>query len=47
MGHYPDSLYLLVSLDPAEADEATSAPSLRAWRIVEGGVHEVEVRIGG
>jgi proteasome lid subunit RPN8/RPN11 len=45
--HYPDALYLLVSLDPAEADPGTGAPSLRAWRIVDGGVHEVEVRIGG
>ena len=45
--HYPDSLYLLVSLDPAEADPATGDPSVRAWRIVDGGVHEVEVRIEG
>jgi [CysO sulfur-carrier protein]-S-L-cysteine hydrolase len=45
--HYPDSLYLLVSLDPAEADPATDDPSVRAWRIVDGGVHEVEVRIEG
>ena len=27
--HYPDSLYLLVSLDPGEADPATGAPSVR------------------
>jgi proteasome lid subunit RPN8/RPN11 len=39
--HYPDALYLLVSLDPAEADPATGAPDLRAWRIIDGGVHEV------
>lgn len=45
--HYPEALYLLISLDPAEADAATGAPSLRAWRIVDGGVHEVEVRIDG
>ena len=45
--HYPDSLYLLVSLDPAEADPATGSPSLRAWRVFDGGVHEVEVKIGG
>lgn len=45
--HYPDSLYILVSLDPGEADPATGAPSLRAWRIVDGGVHEVELRIDG
>ena len=39
--HYPDALYLLVSLDPAEADPVTGAASVRAWRIVDGGVHEV------
>jgi proteasome lid subunit RPN8/RPN11 len=39
--HYPDSLYVLVSLDPSEADPSTGAASLRAWRIVDGGVHEV------
>jgi proteasome lid subunit RPN8/RPN11 len=38
--HYPDSLYLVVSLDPSEA-AADGTPSLRAWRIVDGGVHEV------
>jgi [CysO sulfur-carrier protein]-S-L-cysteine hydrolase len=43
--HYPDSLYLLVSLSPAEADPATGAESLRAWRIVDGGVHEVTLTI--
>ena len=45
--HYPDSLYLLVSLDPREADPKTRAPSVRAWRIVDGGVHEVALRIDG
>ena len=45
--HYPDSLYVLVSLDPAEADPATGAPSVRAWRIVDGGVHEVALTIDG
>ena len=45
--HYPESLYLLVSLDPAEADPSTGAPSVRAWRIVDGGVHEVQVTIDG
>lgn len=39
--HYPDALYLLVSLDPAEADPTTGTASVRAWRIVDGGVHEV------
>jgi [CysO sulfur-carrier protein]-S-L-cysteine hydrolase len=40
---YPEALYILVSLDPAEADPVTGRPSLRAWRIVDGIVHEVEV----
>jgi len=44
--HYPDSLYLLLSLDPSEG-AADSTPSLRAWRIVDGGVHEVELTIDG
>jgi proteasome lid subunit RPN8/RPN11 len=39
---YPDALYLLVSLDPAE--ERAGAPSVRAWRIVDGAVHEVAIR---
>ena len=43
--HYPDSLYVLVSLSPAEADPATGLESLRAWRIVDGGVHEVRLSI--
>ena len=41
--HYPDSLYLLVSLALEETDLATGEPSLRAWRIVDGRVHEVTV----
>ena len=45
--HYPDALYVLVSLDPAEADPATGSPSVRAWRIVDGGVHEVELVVDG
>ena len=45
--HYPDSLYVLVSLDPGEADPTTGAPSVRAWRIVEGGVHEVAITFDG
>ncbi|HSL98115.1 MAG TPA: M67 family metallopeptidase [Candidatus Deferrimicrobiaceae bacterium] len=43
--HYPEALYLLVSLDPAEADPATGAESVRAWRIVDGGVHEVALAV--
>jgi proteasome lid subunit RPN8/RPN11 len=41
---YPEALYILVSLDPAEADPATGAESVRAWRIVGGEVTEVPVR---
>jgi proteasome lid subunit RPN8/RPN11 len=43
---YPDALYLLVSLAAEEADPITGAPSLRAWRIVDGVVHEVAIRPG-
>lgn len=45
--HYPDALYLLVSLDAAEADPATGQASLRAWRIVDNAVHEVQLTIDG
>ena len=45
--HYPDSLYILVSLDAGQADHATGEPGIRAWRIVHGGVHEVAVSIDG
>jgi proteasome lid subunit RPN8/RPN11 len=45
--HYPDALYVLVSLSPAEADPATGLESVRAWRIVHGGVHEVTLSIDG
>jgi [CysO sulfur-carrier protein]-S-L-cysteine hydrolase len=45
--HYPEALYVLVSLAPSEADPATGAPGIRAWRIVDGSVHEVEVAIVG
>lgn len=34
---YPDALYLLVSL--------SEVPALRAWRIVGGQTHEVELRV--
>ena len=36
LAFYPDALYLLVSLSDDEADPATGAPGLRAWRIVDG-----------
>lgn len=41
LAFYPDALYLLVSLSEDEADPVSGAPSLRAWRIVDGTVHEV------
>ena len=41
LAFYPDSLYLLVSLDAAEADPTTGQPGIRAWRIVGGQVFEV------
>lgn len=44
LAFYQDALYLLVSLSDAEADPQTGAPSLRAWRIVDRGVHEVGLR---
>jgi [CysO sulfur-carrier protein]-S-L-cysteine hydrolase len=37
--HYPDALYILVSLGPE--------PGIRAWRILDGAVHEVELSIDG
>ena len=40
---YRDALYLLVSLDPAQADPATGEPGVRAWRILDGAVHEVQL----
>lgn len=43
LAFYPDALYLLVSLDEDEADPATGEPSLRAWRIVDGTIHEVGI----
>jgi proteasome lid subunit RPN8/RPN11 len=43
---YPDALYLLVSLSEDEADPTTGTPSVRAWRIVEGSIHEVELLVG-
>jgi [CysO sulfur-carrier protein]-S-L-cysteine hydrolase len=41
---YVEPLYLLVSLDPGEADPTTSEPGIRAWRIVDGEIHEVALR---
>ena len=43
LAFYPDALYVLVSLDPDAADSDTGEPGIRAWRIVEGAVHEVDI----
>ena len=45
LAFYPDALYVLVSLAEDQVDEATGAPSLRAWRIVDGAMHEVELEV--
>ena len=42
---YPDALYILVSLSPDDADPASAAPSVRAWRIVGGDVFEVTLEV--
>lgn len=43
LAFYPDALYVLVSLDPGEADPGTGAESLRAWRILDGLMTEVGI----
>ena len=45
LAFYPDALYLLVSLADEEADPESGAPSLRAWRIVDGEVREVTLAL--
>lgn len=40
---YPDALYVLVSLHPDAADRDTEEPGIRAWRILDGAVHEVAI----
>lgn len=45
LAFYPDALYLLVSPAESEADPATGAESLRAWRILDGSVFEVALVI--
>jgi proteasome lid subunit RPN8/RPN11 len=44
LAFYPDALYVLVTLSDDEADPATGAPGIRAWRIVEGETYEVALR---
>ena len=43
LAFYPDALYVLVSLAADQADPVTGGPGIRAWRIVDGTVHEVAV----
>ena len=45
LAFYPDALYLLVSLSGDEAHPMTGTPSVRAWRIVDGVMHEVTLEI--
>ena len=45
LAFYPDALYILVSLAEDEADPATGTPSVRAWRIVDGALHEVALEV--
>ncbi len=45
LAFYPDALYVLVSISPAEADAAAGAESVRAWRIVDGQVFEVALDV--
>ncbi len=47
LAFYPDALYVLVSLDPGQADATTGAESLRAWRIVDGEIFEVAIETAG
>lgn len=46
LAFYPDALYVLVSLADEEADPVTGGASVRAWRIVDGAVHEVALEDG-
>jgi proteasome lid subunit RPN8/RPN11 len=41
LAFYPDALYILVSLSDDEAAATTGTPSVRAWRIIDGAIHEV------
>jgi proteasome lid subunit RPN8/RPN11 len=45
LAFYPDALYILVSLGEDEADIGSGTPSVRAWRIVDGEVHEVALDV--
>ena len=45
LAFYPEALYVLVSLGEDEADRGTGTPSVRAWRIVDGAMHEVIIDV--
>jgi proteasome lid subunit RPN8/RPN11 len=45
LAFYPDALYVLVSLATDEADPTSGTPSVRAWRIVDGMSHEIELLV--
>ena len=49
LAFYPDALYILVSLAEdgldAGGDPASPAPSVRAWRIVDAHVYEVDLEV--
>jgi [CysO sulfur-carrier protein]-S-L-cysteine hydrolase len=45
LAFYPEALYVLVSLAPDQADPVTGAPGVRAWRILDGEVHEVALEV--
>jgi [CysO sulfur-carrier protein]-S-L-cysteine hydrolase len=47
LAFYPEALHLLVSLAASEADPATGAPGVRAWRIVDGIAFEVALDLVG
>lgn len=43
LAFYPDALYLLVSLSDDAVDPG-GGPSIRAWRILDGSIAEVQLR---
>jgi [CysO sulfur-carrier protein]-S-L-cysteine hydrolase len=45
LAFYPDALYMLVSLADDQTDPGTGTPSVRAWRILDGAVHEVALDV--
>ena len=45
LSFYADALYVLVSLSDDETDPLTGTPSVRAWRIVDGAIHEVAIEV--